>query len=149
MKPDKLKKALPKLLLYLLPALLAAAMYFLLPLMPWAAEYIFARGLFRIVSVPLGFIVSILPFSVTETVVFLSVPLAVTLIVLLVRRCRRKGVNPLPALLKRIWLILSCGLLMYMVMHGANYYRYRAADLLELEGVNTDALFVPKNSTAR
>ncbi|MBR4439026.1 MAG: DUF3810 domain-containing protein [Clostridia bacterium] len=133
MKLERVKRILPKLLLYLLPALLAAAMYFLLPLMPWVAEYIFARGIFRVISVPLGFIVSILPFSVTETVVFLSVPLAVTLIVLLVRRCRKKGVNPLPALLKRVWLILSCGLLMYMVMHGANYYRYRAADLLELD----------------
>ena len=133
MKLERVKKILPKLLLYLLPALIAAALYFLLPLMPWVAEYIFARGIFRVISVPLGFLISIIPFSVTEAVVFLSVPLAVTLIVFFVRRCRRKGVNPIPALLKRVWLILSCGLLMYMLMHGANYYRCRAADLLELD----------------
>ena len=133
MKRVDFKRILPKLLLYLLPAALAAAMYFLLPLMPWAAEYIFARGIFRVISAPLGFVISIIPFSVTETVVFLSVPLAVTLIVFLVRRCRRRGVNPLLTLLKRVWLILSCGLLMYMVMHGANYYRCRAAELLELD----------------
>lgn len=133
MKRERIKRILPKLLIYMLPALLAAALYFLLPLMPWVAEHIFARGIFRIISVPLGFIISILPFSVTEAAVFLAIPLAALLTVLLVRRCRRKGAKFLPALLKRVWLILSCGLLMYMMMHGANYYRYRAADLLELD----------------
>ena len=133
MKRETLKRILPKLLLYLLPITLAAAIYFLLPLAPWVAEYIFARGIFRVISVPLGFIISIFPFSITDTAVFLAVPAAVALTALLFRRCRRKGVNPLTALLKRVWLILSCGLLMYMVMHGANYYRYRAADLLELD----------------
>ena len=80
--------------------------------------------------------------SGTEAAVLIALPAAVTLTVMLFRRCRRKGVNPLPALLKRVWLIISCGLLMYMLMHGANYYRDRAADLLELDASAKSARYL-------
>ena len=137
-----MKKGILKIFLYLLPVIICVAIYLILPISPWIAEYIFARGIFRIISVPYGFITSLFPFSLAELGVILSLPAAVTSIILVVRHCKKRGKKPLKLILKGGYLILSVLLLGYVLLHGANYYRYRAADLMELDTSKKSASYL-------
>lgn len=118
-----------------LPLIAAAGIYFILPHFPWIAEYVFARGLFKIVTVPIGFVTSLIPISLTEMAVVLAVPLAVTLIVALIRRLKKSENRKKTALraARGTAAFLSFACLMYMICHGANYYRYSCEQLLELD----------------
>lgn len=49
-----------------IPLILAAAMYFLLPMFPEFTEYAVSRGLFKAFTVPVGFVTSLIPLSLTE-----------------------------------------------------------------------------------
>lgn len=111
--------------LFLLPAIIAALLYVWLPHVPQLTEKVFSRGIFRAVSVPLGGLVAVLPFSLTECLVVLALPLAVTLGILLAKRLRRTGSEGAGAgrAGKGLGWVLSSVLLLYMVMHGANFYR--------------------------
>ncbi len=109
-----------------IPLVIAAAMYFLLPLAPGFTEYVCSRGLFKAVTVPLGFLSSLIPISLTELLVVLAVPLAVFVIVLLIvklKKSKQRGKTLLKAG-KIAAGTLSIASLMYMVCHGANFYRY-------------------------
>ena len=118
-----------------LPALLAAAMYFILPHTPWVAEWVFVRGIFRVVAFPVEWLLSLLPFSVTEVVVVLGIPVALLVLTLwIVGICRHKerrrhificGVRTLA-------LGLSLALLIFMVMDGAAFSRYTVTQLMDL-----------------
>lgn len=117
-----------------IPAGLAAGMYFLLPYFPRFTEYAVTRGLFRVASYPLEWLISLIPFSVTEWLVVLGIPAAVGLIVWwlvgLIRRGNRRewlgrGCRFLAWVLSLVWL-------MFMVMDGANFSRLPLADLMEL-----------------
>ena len=121
--------------LFLLPAIIAALLYVWLPHVPQLTEKVFSRGIFRAVSVPLGGLVAVLPFSLTECLVVLALPLAVTLGILLAKRLRRteaKG-RVLARAGKGLGWVLSSVLLLYMVMHGANFYRLPVSELMGLD----------------
>ena len=109
--------------LFLLPAVIAVLLYVCLPYAPRLTEQVFSRGIFRVVSVPLGGLVAVLPFSLTECLVVLALPLAVILGVLLARRLRRAEAKRrvLARAGKGLGWVLSSLLLLYMVMHGANF----------------------------
>lgn len=117
------------------PLILAALMYFLLPLFPTFTEYVVSRGLFKIITVPVGFITSLLPFSLTELLVIIAVPLVALLIVMFIMSMRRSSSKKKTALKAGRFMcgFLSFALLMYMICHGGNYYRYDAARLLGLD----------------
>lgn len=74
----------------LIPLCVAALMYFLLPLFPKFAEYVMTRGIFRIIGFPLQWIMSVLPFSFTELIVVLALPLLLTLITVWIIRIVKK-----------------------------------------------------------
>lgn len=118
-----------------IPLVLAAAMYFVLPYFPQVAEYVFARGLFKVVTVPLGFITSLVLISLTELLVVLALPLAVTLIIVLVRRLKKSRDRKKTALraARGTAAFLSFACLMYMICHGANFYRLPAEELMGLD----------------
>ena len=121
--------------LFLLPAIIAALLYVWLPHVPQLTEKVFSRGIFRAVSVPQGGLVAVLPFSLTECLVVLALPLAVTLGILLAKRLRRteaKG-RVLARAGKGLGWVLSSVLLLYMVMHGANFYRLPVSELMGLD----------------
>ena len=123
-----------KWILCIIPAVLAAAMYFILPHFPRFTEYVITRGLFRIVAFPVEWVMSVFPFSVTEAVVVLCVPAILTLVMVwLWRIIRRK--NKLRTLERGIrfaaW-CLSLALFIFMVMDGANFSRIPVGELLEL-----------------
>ncbi len=117
------------------PLILAGLMYFLLPMFPTFTEYVISRGLFKIVTVPIGFVTSLLPFSLTELLVVLALPLAAVAAVLFVRRLRKSSSKKKTAVKAGRFMcgFLSFALLMYMICHGANYYRYSADKLLGLD----------------
>ncbi len=132
---------------FLIPLLIAVLMFLLLPLMPEVTEYVFSRGLFKIVTVPVGFITSFFPFSFTELLVILALPIAALIIVLLVRKvkkCEEKGEKK-KVLIKagrRLCGFLSFACLMYMICHGANYYRLPIEKTMELDTSPKDAEFL-------
>ena len=86
----KLKKLLFKWLFCLIPAVIATAMYFILPYFPRFTEYIIARGLFRVIAFPYEWLMSVIPFSVTEIVVVLAIPAIVALIVVWIVKLIKK-----------------------------------------------------------
>lgn len=118
-----------------LPLLLAAAMYFILPYFPEFTEYVFSRGLFRVITVPLGFITSIIPISLTELLVVLAAPLVIFLVVLFIVKMKKsshKGRTALKAGRGTVCFV-SFACLMYMICHGANYYRLPLEQLMGLD----------------
>ncbi len=130
-----------KWLFCLIPAIVAALMYFLLPLFPKFTEYIVSRGVFRIIAFPLEWLMSIFPFSITETVVVLSVPAILTLLIIWIVRIV-KSESRTQTVEKGIRFVawcLSLALLMFMVMHGGNYSRITVGELFSLPSRNYTA----------
>ncbi len=121
--------------LFLLPAVAALLLFELLPHFPNFTEMVFSRGIFRVLSVPLGGFLAIFPFSFTELLVILALPLAVLLLVLLIRRLRAADsrLHVLARAGKRVGWVLSCALLLYMLLHGANFYRLPVSELMGLD----------------
>lgn len=118
-----------------IPMILAAAMYFILPYFPDFTEYVCSRGLFKIVTVPVGFITSLIPISLTELLVVLAAPLVIFLIVLLIVKLKneKKRGKTLLSAGRFLCGVLSFASLMYMICHGANYYRYPVERIMELD----------------
>ena len=110
-----------------IPLILAALMYFILPHFPDVTEYAFSRGLFKIITVPMGVLTSFAPFSLTEWLVILAAPaiiaLLAVLIVKLVKHKERRKKTLLGAG-KFVVGAVSIAAFMYMSCHGVNYYRY-------------------------
>ena len=133
-----------KWLYCLLPALAAVTLYLLLPLFPRFTEYVWVRGVFRIVSFPLTGLMSLFPFSVTEVVVVAGIPallaLAVVFVVRLVRRADRRRVAERGA--RFVAFCLSLFLLLFMVMDGGNFSRLPMATLFGLTEKSYDAAFL-------
>ncbi len=129
-----MKKFLKRFWVFI-PLIFSALMFFLLPKFPVVTEYVFSRGLFKILTVPLGFITSLVPISLTECLAVLALPAAITLAVVFVVKLvkskdRRKtflGAG------KLIVGFVSIVCFMYMGCHGANYYRYPMEKLMELD----------------
>lgn len=125
-------RAVWRYLACLIPAVLAAALFFGLRHAPFLAEYVFARGVFRALSGPLDGISSLYPWSLAELLLVLALPLLIGLTVLVIRRLRRSRHRRKTAgrLLRAGLLTLSSVLLLYMLMHGNNYYRTPLPELM-------------------
>ncbi len=118
-----------------IPLILSASMYFLLPYFPAFTEYVCSRWLFKIITVPIGFFTSLIPISLTELLVVLAVPLVIFLIVLLIiklKKSKNRGRTLLSAG-RFLGGVLSFASLIYMICHGANYYRYPVEQIMDLD----------------
>ena len=139
MKNDNEKRSAParvfRALWIFIPLILAAVMYFLLPLFPDFTEYVISRGLFKAFTVPVGFLTSLVPISLTELCAVLALPAVVVLVVIFIVRMKRSPRRKRTALAAGRFLagFLSFGALIYMTAHGANYYRYSLERLMELD----------------
>ncbi|MCL2487798.1 MAG: DUF3810 domain-containing protein [Oscillospiraceae bacterium] len=123
-----------KKLAFLFPLIAAMLLYILLPHFPKTTETLFSRGIFRVISVPLGWLVSWLPLSLTELAVFVGIGFVLVSIVILIIKLIRRSDRVI--VLGRVgrfcgW-VLGAAALMYMLCHGANFYRLPAAQLMEL-----------------
>lgn len=123
-----------KWVLCAVPAVIAALMYFILPHFPEFTEYAIVRGLFRIAAFPAEWIMSVIPFSVTEAVVVLCVPAVVTLLTVWIVRiiCRKNRLQIFERGCRFAAWCMSLALLIFMVMDGANFSRIPVGELLEL-----------------
>ncbi len=139
-----------KWILSSIPLFLAVTLYIALPFFPYFCEYIFARGVFSIVAVPLNFLVSIFPFSLTECVVILFLPFLLTISCVFTYRFikyKENRRNLLEKALRRCFTCFSVATLVYMLMHGCNYNRLSIGELMQLENAEYDATFL-KDVTA-
>lgn len=126
---------------FLIPTLAALLLRVVLPHFPELTETVFAKGVFRILSVPLGGLISLLPFSLTEVLAVLALPAFVFLLVWFIRRLCRTGCRK--QLLMRAgkgtaW-VLSTVFLLYMLLHGVNFYRLPVGELMGLETAEPSA----------
>ncbi len=127
-----------------IPLLIAALLYFVLPLFPNFTEYVFVRGIFRVFCVPLTFVLSLIPFSVTELVVVLAVPALFTLagvfLFRFIKRADRKSVAEKGA--RFVCWCVSVAALMFMIMDGGNFSRLSVTELMSLDSKTYDAAFL-------
>lgn len=123
-----------KWILCLIPLLLSALMYFILPYFPKFTEYVYTRGIFRI-TFPFQWLVSQIPFSITEIVVVLIIPSAIALILFfiikLIRSKNKKSVIEKSA--RFLALAVSLFLFVFMVTDGANFSRLPLSQNMNLE----------------
>jgi len=101
---------------------------------PAIAEYIFARGLFKIVSIPIGFVTGLLPFSIAEILIVLF---PIYVIALLGRFCYLMAKGNRIQVLKR-WAVnagvfASILLFLFTILCGVNYYRFEFENFCEFE----------------
>ncbi|MBS7262039.1 MAG: DUF3810 domain-containing protein [Eubacteriales bacterium] len=128
-------------LAFLIPAAVAVLLYLLLPLMPKVTEALFSRGVFVALAAVSDFLWGWIPVSLTEYLL-LALPVALILfIILAIRRVRKKGADGkriVVRFVKGVAWTVSCGLLLYMLMHGANFYRLTLPELTGLTPVQND-----------
>lgn len=141
-----MKTVLKKLtvIFWLTPLFIAAALYFILPHFPTFTEYAFSRGIFRVFSFVIGGLTSLIPISIGEFLLILSPLLLIAVIIIFIVRLRRsqKKSATVAAFIKGILFTASCICLLYMFMHGANYYRYPLSQLMELDVKPREASFL-------
>lgn len=101
---------------------------------PAVAEYIFARGLFKIISIPLGFITGLLPFSIAEILILLF---PICIFVLIGRLCYLMFKGNKKRVLKcwavNIGVFASILFFLFTVLCGTNYYRFEFEEFCEFE----------------
>lgn len=115
-------------------AAVAIAMYVVLPHFPTFTERVMVRGAFRVAAFPLEWLVSILPFSLTEVLVLAAVPVLLALltvwIIRIVRRPHRA--QTVERGCRFVAWCVAVAALVFMVTDGVNYSRTPLADLMEL-----------------
>lgn len=129
--------------LFLCPAIIGLWLYWLLPYFPEVTEKIFSGFFFRLISIPLGGMIACLPFSLTEVAAVLAAPILLTFIGVfiygLIKRIRKNAPTPPLAYAgkwgRRAGWIFSSAFLLYMLLHGVNFYRQPVSALMRL---NTD-----------
>lgn len=132
---------------FFIPLAAALLMFLFLPLMPEVTEYVFSRGLFKIVTVPIGAITSFFPFSFTELAVILAFPVIALIVFIIIRKIRNREENPdkrkiLIKAGKTLCGFVSFACLMYMICHGANFYRLPLEKTMNLDTSQKDAEFL-------
>lgn len=115
-------------LFMLLP--IGALFILLARLSPFIAEYIFARGLYKILSLPLGLVTGIFPFSLAELIIVLSPFILLSVIICFVARLIKNKANRGMAIKKaavNVLCFISVATFLFIVLCGTNYYRYTFA----------------------
>ncbi len=130
-----------KWILCVSPAVFALFFYFFLPFFPDFSEFFFVRILFRLISIPLSFIISLFPFSLTEIIVILLIPVLIScLVIFCIRLCKSKHKKKTLEKATRFFcLLLSVLFFMFIVMHGGNYSRHSVTQLMQLNDRTFDA----------
>lgn len=115
-------------------AVVAVLMYLVLPHCPAFTETVMARGVFRVVAHPLEWLVSALPFSITEVVVLAALPVLLTLLIVWIIRIVRSPhrARTVERGCRFVAWCVAMAALVFMVTDGVNYSRAPLAELMEL-----------------
>ena len=107
------------------PAVLAVILLKVCKAFPLYTELVHARIVYPVFASVLSFLNRGMGFSVTEVLAFGAIPLLVGIVLALVRYIRRSGdrVKAVGKVARGITLALSSVFLLYMIMHGVNFYR--------------------------
>lgn len=124
---------------WLIPALLSLILTVTTALFPRFTETVFSRGISHFLTTTFGWLVSKVPFSVTEAALIVLLGGLVLLFILVVfktvwralRHEEQPESHPLRILRVFGW-ILSCALLFHLCISGANSYRLPAEELYGL-----------------
>ncbi len=114
-----------KYFLFLIPGVIAFAAQRILAGHPGLVENVFSIRIFRLISTPIAFIVSIIPFSLTELLLFSSLPIAIVLVVKFIKKLKnseKKNIFVISSIRKVGW-TLSILYLIFMLLLGLNYTR--------------------------
>lgn len=114
-----------KYFLFVLPGIAAFAAQRVLSNYPEFVENVFSTKIFRWISTPIAVIVSLIPFSLTELLVFSSLPIIIVLIIKFIKKIKRED-NRKKYLFSKIRIIgwtLSFIYLSFMILLGLNYTR--------------------------
>ena len=102
-------------------------------------EEVFAKRIYRVISICISFLSGWLPFSLAEWIVILAPVFFLLLLFLFLRRVRRArgGVNAVFTVCMNGIVNLACAIsvffFLYVIGCGINYYRYPVATYLGLE----------------
>ncbi len=121
---------------------MAIVMYLLAKSSEYIAEYIFARGFYRIFSAIINNITGIFPFSIIEIIVLLLPAVFIgSLGYCLFNKEKRK--LRIKKFLSNIILIVGIISFLYMSLCGVNYYRYSFAKInnIEMTGHSDEQLY--------
>ncbi len=91
------------------------------------AEYVFARGIYKILSIPLGLITGIFPFSIAEILILLSPFMLTVVVALFVNSIIKNKGNRKYILAKggiNVLCFFSVAIFLFVILCGTNYYRY-------------------------
>jgi len=115
----------PTWYLWFLPGLTAFAAQRLLAGHPQLTEAIISRGLFRWLSIPIATVTSLVPFSLTEALLIIGIPLLLVFLIIWTVSLIRKPdkLARTGRLLRRLAWTASCLYLAFMLLHGLNYAR--------------------------
>jgi len=121
-------------LAFVLPILFAFSLQRVFAIFPSFVEFVYSRKIYRFISIPVSFITSLAPFSLTEMLLYLSVPAFIVLIVLFVLQIR-KSKNRRKTLLKdmkKVGWTISILYVSFMLLLGFNYARMPLSSTLEI-----------------
>lgn len=107
----------------------------------WVSEYIFARGIFRILAIPLGAVTKWFPFSLAEIGLYVICISAIVIpIWFMVHMVKSKGRRGLVALKAVVNVLCTATIVssMFVVLCGTNYYRYGIETYLPYERAASD-----------
>ena len=98
----------------------------------WIAEYIFAQGVYKLLAQLISNITGLIPFSLMELFIYITIILSISLLVYIVRiifsRNKDKG-NKSLNLLINISCVFSVLLFLFTIFAGTNYYRYSFSEI--------------------
>ncbi|PWM47034.1 MAG: hypothetical protein DBX47_01230 [Clostridiales bacterium] len=113
------------LLLLLIPLGLGILLCAISPFFPDMVEGFFSRGVFIVLSHIIGFFSGLIPFSLTEVMLYVLIAVIIICIVLMIMK-KLKFRSFLYSCLG----VFSFAFLLYMLMHGVNFYRHSAYELM-------------------
>lgn len=114
---------------------LAVVAYVLAAISDWVAEYIFARGIYRLLSTILNLVTGLAPFSIVEIIVVLLPIIVVIRIAFLVGRLikGKERSKIIKCALSNIFLTIGMIAFLYMFLCGVNYHRYSFARINDIQ----------------
>lgn len=119
---------------FLLLAPVSLVFILLAKMFPVVAEYIFARGLFKIISIPIGFVTGLFPFSIAEILVLLAPVVFLGFMVRFI--CLMFHGNRLQVIKRwglNTGVFFSILFFLFTVLCGTNYYRYEFERFCDFE----------------